>query len=633
MNKAALIEKVRHWRDIISHDAYAAAGKSIRVEETSRSVQRFLCNAIISQMLASRGILDAGPQIPDDASVLCVPDEVLSKVNAEIAELDLSEFPFEVLSDIYESYLAERSQRKGKGIYYTPLYIVRYIVDQTLGRYLWGTENGRPEGDMPVKNPEGIRNLRVLDPACGSGSFLSYAFDVLAEFYDSYSSHTGTDWLPVILERHLFGIDLDSDAVDITNTILILKVLERMDHAPDTTLKLNIKRGNFLTGETSEILNAEVFTMILGNPPYGAYLTEPERRLIKANYETHKSPDSSSLFVEKAVKKLENRGILGFIVPKSLSYVVSWRPIREFLLNQCTILEFADAREAFRGVLLEQMVMIAQKCYEAGSKTIVSILNSEQSSISHTIDDAVLSSERFSIWISSRGLGKIISRMRERSVPLGLIADIWSGLNIQRLSTLSDTQDSEYDCPCLRGRNIQRYHIRSDIKYMKTADITSSADRFRRSRIVAQDIVAHIKKPTPRIKLTNTIERSQNRLNLNTVTNIASSQYHLEYICGILNSRLVSWYTYDFIYNRAVRTMHFRSGYADHIPIPQIDQNSPIYAQFIRCVDRMLALCHEEPTATSKIARLDRRIEQLVYELYGLTNEDIAFLRKHAGLY
>ena len=417
MNKAALIEKVRHWRDIISQDAHAATGKTTRMEETSRSVQRFLCNAIISQMLKSRGISDVGSQIPDDVSVLRVPDEVLSKVNAEIAELDLSEFPFEVLSDIYESYLAERSQRKGKGIYYTPRYIVRYIVDQTLGKYLWGTETGRPEGDMPVKNPESIRNLRMLDPACGSGSFLSYAFDVLAEFYDSYGSNTETDWLPVILERHLFGIDLDSDAVDITNTILILKVLERTDHAPDTTLKLNIKRGNFLTGETSEILNAEVFTMILGNPPYGAYLTEPERRLIKANYETHKSPDSSSLFVEKAVKKLENRGILGFIVPKSLSYVVSWRPIREFLLDQCTILEFVDAREAFRGVLLEQMVMIAQKYCETGSKTTISILNSEQSAISHTIDTDVLSSERFSIWISSRGLGKIINRMRERSVP------------------------------------------------------------------------------------------------------------------------------------------------------------------------------------------------------------------------
>ena len=203
--------------------------------------------------------------------------------------------------------------------------------------------------------------------------------------------------------------------------------------------------------------------------------------------------------------------------------------------------------------------------------------------------------------------------------------------------------------PCLRGRDIQRYHIRPGVQYIKIADAVKhqhpSLEIFSRPKIIAQDIVAHIQNPKPHIKLTATIDRSESWLNLNTVTNIASSEYHLEYLCGILNSRLISWYAYDFIYNRAIRTMHFRRGYADHIPIRRIDRGDAggklIYEQLVECVNEMIALYEvEQPAslflqrtaANNEIAGLDRKIDELIYRLYGLADEDIRFLREHAGL-
>ncbi len=575
-------------------------------------------------MIASKGILDAG-------SAQNVSRGISLAVQKEIASMDLGEFPFEVLSDIYESYLAESGQRKGKGVYYTPPYIVRYIVDRTLGKYLWGTESGRSEGNTPAKTPEDVRDLRILDPACGSGSFLAYTFDVLAEFYVSHDSCARIDWLSVILENHLYGIDLDSDAVDITSAILTLKASEHVGRTLDKTPKLNISQGDFLTGEMSEALDSERFTMILGNPPYGARLTKAEREQIKTHYETYRSSDSSSLFIEKAVKILSDKGLLGFIIPKSLSYVVSWCPIRKFLLSTCRILEIADVRKAFKDVLLEQMVITAQKNGVPDTKTLVSILEPERSVAAHSIDNAALTGKRFSIWLNSHKVKNIVDRIWETSVPLGRLAEIWSGLNVQKQAAFSSTQDSEHNCPCLRGRNIQRYYIRPGVQYAKTADITSALDAFRRPKIIAQDIVAHIKNPIPHIKLTATIDKSGDWINLNTVTNIASSEYHLEYLCGLLNSRLISWYAYDFIYNRAIRTMHFRRGYADHIPICRIDQENPMYKQLIEYVSRMIALHHEQTVVESEIAELDREINQLIYKLYRLTDADIRFLKARAG--
>ena len=667
MDGAILIKWVHNWRRVLTQEICATS--EARIEDTAREVQSFLCNAIISQMLASRGILDARCWMLDTRGG--------KQMREELSGMDLSEIPFEILSDIYESHLArklvlnnstgeleyspEGGLRKGKGIYYTPPYVVRYIVDRTLGRHLWGTENGRPAKNMTARTPGEIRDLRILDPACGSGSFLSYAFDVLAEFYAFHNPCAEAEWLSLILENHLYGIDMDSDAVDMTCKILRLKALERRSRENENppsplfqggvrSLNMNIRKGNFLISDPSapenlehfdwkteapEVMGAGGFSMILGNPPYGAKLTPTERKLIKKSYETHKSSDSSSLFVEKAVNMLKDDGLMGFIVPKSLSYVVAWQPIRKFLLKNCRIIEIADARKAFKGVLLEQMVMIARKQTASPDRTVVSILRPESAVASHSIDSSAMTAERFSIWLSSDRIRGIVDRIWEKSVPLGQIAEIWNGLNIQRLPIFSDVRDAEHDRPCLRGKNIQRYRIRQDMQYIQVTDAVKrqrlSLEMFRRPKIVAQDIIAHIKNPQPRIKLMAAIDRSADWLNVNTVTNITSSEYSLEYLCGILNSRLISWYAYDFIYNRSIRTMHFRNGYADQIPICRMERDKAMYEQLTAYVNEIIALYNGETPQESEIAALEKKIDEMVYKLYGITDRDVSFLSKNAG--
>jgi hypothetical protein len=183
------------------------------------------------------------------------------------------------LGNTYESYLgqrlvldddvirveSDRALRKEGGIYYTPSYIVRYIVDHTLGRWLYGTANGKPDGQpLPQarrKTLDDLEGLRLVDPAMGSGSFLIYAFEVLADFYERENARIqaenaaqwdawGTkameegmfgedndmpelaqpalDYVSRILQQHLYGVDLDPEAAEIAGVNLVLRAFDRL---------------------------------------------------------------------------------------------------------------------------------------------------------------------------------------------------------------------------------------------------------------------------------------------------------------------------------------------------------------------------------------------------------------------
>jgi len=127
-------------------------------------------------------------------------DDVLLPLIGKLYEARYRSMPADIIGNTYEQYLGKTlvqrngsiatadnlETRKKQGSYYTPQVIVRYIVDNSLGRYLYGTDNGKLDGN-PVegewrKTSQDIRDLRVLDSACGSGSFLIYAYYVLAEF-------------------------------------------------------------------------------------------------------------------------------------------------------------------------------------------------------------------------------------------------------------------------------------------------------------------------------------------------------------------------------------------------------------------------------------------------------------------
>jgi len=330
---------------------------------------------------------EKGREAPDDFTLQLEIDDftlktIIQKLYPPKSPYEFSIIPVEILGQVYEQFLGKvirlspRQQvivedkpevRKSGGVYYTPSYIVDYIVKQTIGSAL------------AEKTPEKVKDLTVLDPSCGSGSFLIVAYQYLLDWYlEQYSNNikkyrkklyqiNNTQWAlksgekKRILLDHIYGVDIDQQAVEMTKLSLLLKVLEgessetltkQLDLFKERALPdldNNIQCGNslidgdfyqnnqlsLLDEETRyrvnifdwqasfpKIMQSGGFDVIIGNPPYVRIQLLKKWASLEADfykqyyYSAKKGNyDIYVIFIEKGLSMLKDRGNLAFILP------------------------------------------------------------------------------------------------------------------------------------------------------------------------------------------------------------------------------------------------------------------------------------------------------------------------------
>lgn len=291
--------------------------------------------------------------------------------------------------------LQKPSKRKSDGVFYTPDYIVRYIVDNTLGAYLRATEAElQIKHKLASKRTDGtyddaeatvyreyqlaLQTVHVLDPACGSGAFLVYALDYLiaenkrvaailgdnteSGFVQSFFSDE--DLIDKILRTNLYGVDINDESVEITKLSLWLKTARPGQKL--TTLDSSIKCGNSLIvdetidpdkafnfrKEFSRVFEGGGFNIVVGNPPYvsamelSRSLPEAQRKYLKKNYKTSVGAvDLYIYFFELGVNLLRKGGKLGFICPNrylSASYGAALRGWMVESVRLETLIDYSD---------------------------------------------------------------------------------------------------------------------------------------------------------------------------------------------------------------------------------------------------------------------------------------------------
>lgn len=270
----------------------------------------------------------------------------------------------DVLGAIYEDYIGhileekkselgiveDYATRKKEGIYYTKIPIVEYLVKKVTREVLHN-----------CKDINEIQNIKILDPSCGSGSFLIKAFDQVEHHYNLYNlkltkeiKKKGADLSLShyqglishiknrVLTENIFGVDNDQQATEIAAVNLMLKTLTIGEKLP-TILGKNIKYGNSLVDDPSyesnaliwerdfqEIISAGGFDIVLGNPPWGSDLTK-WKDYIETKYDLAKGQyDSYELFIELSKRILKKNGIWGFVIPDSI-FLPEHQRLREFL--------------------------------------------------------------------------------------------------------------------------------------------------------------------------------------------------------------------------------------------------------------------------------------------------------------
>ena len=583
-----------------------------------------------------------------DDSVMREIVESLYRTKDKSISYDFSIIDADVLGTVYEQYLSHilkktekramisenHAHKKEQGIYYTPTYIVDYIVRNALGELL-------------EKKNVNIEKIRVLDPACGSGSFLIKAFDVLNEHYQqndkAYSQtqldlKTGTMFTRKvkILQDNIFGVDLDKQAVEIAQLNLLLKIAEKGHRLP--LLERNIRRGNSLIDdeniagdeafkwekEFGEIMANGGFSVIVGNPPYGAELGEAERNFVSQKFKfAGSNKNTALLFIEKSLELINENGHFGMIVPKSLAFSQLWKLGRELIKKHLT--KVVDVSKAFEDVLLEQMIIILDK----SAKTEEYVLQDMFSKESISIDKKFIDSTDSLILHGEKKDFEIFKKMSQSSKYLSSITKTGRGLPSQKYLVKEKTK-----YPVVKGKTISRYNFWSSGEFLPEEVIEENkkkANFLQQPKIISQRIVAHVTKPKDHIIIMSALDR-EGLMNVDTVENtvLTDRNYSLEFLLCLLNSKLASWYAYRYVFSKAIRTMDLDDYYLGKIPLPNIEIDNSV---FIELANRMLSLnerlavlgdkgTDERVMIEEEIEKTDSEIDELVYTIYGITEQE-----------
>ena len=480
---------------------------------------------------------------------LYVDNEVFEEMK-KISEYDFdSELNENILGHIFEQSISDiedlkkelngeefdkkKGKRKKDGIFYTPKYITKYIVENSIKNWLDDKRKELGEDKLPelseadfeikysskksderiysknykkhiefwTKYREAVKNIKIVDPACGSRAFLITAFEYLLNYNnyldDKIFDLTGTkdlfsDTTKEILQNNIFGVDLNKESVEITKLSLWLKTANK--NKTLATLENNIKCGNSLiddagiAGELAfdwekefpQVFKNGGFDVVVGNPPYVDIksLNPIEvKYYFKRFLTTENRVNLYSIFIEKGIEILSKNGILSFINPNSMLVNDSYTKLRNLIFSKIThIVKLPD--NIFEEAKVETIIFEIKN--SENKINLVNVIKYNKNEKITSIDenkaikiyksDWNTKEKHFNIYISKREK-EILNKIENESLKLENIADFTLGITpydkyrghdedtIKKRLFHSDTKiDSTYK-PLITGENIQRYFI------------------------------------------------------------------------------------------------------------------------------------------------------------------------------
>jgi hypothetical protein len=646
--------------------------------------------------------------------------EIVSRLYYPTSPYEFSVISADILGQVYEQFLGrvislspgrrvtveEKPEvKKAGGVYYTPAYVVQFIVERAVGNALAERDPERLLGGRHRQT------FRVVDPACGSGSFLIAAYQHLLDWYLSYFvtdaerwakggsprifSSTQGEWRLTTRERkriltdHIFGVDIDPQAVEVTKLSLMLKVLEgESDEMIQLELRLfneralpdldnNIKCGNSLVGsdvyedaqmtlltdeeqyrinvfdweeEFGGAMKEGGFDVVTGNPPY-VYRNATEDRLrpyyarmysvVQGNYDLYK------FFLERGLSLLKTGGRLGFIVSASFLVQPTFSKVRALLLNTGAIEELAPLGP---GVFIKAAVDSTIVVVRREDGTVADAVIDVRAPVSPTQLPGTASypiPQRrfetnpgmvFDYRLTEEGAA-IVNRIFEEFPTIESGFEFGVGINtgfIKSELVAPRRLDERYH-PMVPGTGIARYgSVRTDGWIMYDPEYVKSRGSKGRSlppeRFFLNDKILIVRTRNLSIpqRIVATIDDTQ-AFNLNRLSNIiARSDHSLLGLLGILNSSLFNWLYSTRFYDYEIKPVYLRDS-----PLADVN-DAGLNAAVSRIVEAKTAWAaartNQERAGHARRAGVaDREVDRIVYGLYGVQKSEIDLIEAQLG--
>lgn len=655
------------------------------------------------------------PESPYEFSVLSV--EILGSAYEQFLGKQIK------INKYHKAVIEEKPEvRKAGGVYYTPQYIVNYIVENTVGKLL---EN---------KTPIEVSKIKIVDPACGSGSFLLGAFQYLLDWHKDYYSKTmkpsrggkdnpltpegslTTSEKKRILLNNIFGVDIDINAVEVTKLSLLLKCLEGETHASISnqlslfnervlpTLDDNIKSGNslidldFYDGELDFGLEKKVkpfswqkafpvvfkqggFDAVIGNPPYFSLSTLDSTQIqyYKTNFKVFETiTDIYCLFIEKALKITTKHGLISFITSNQWLQTNYGRTLRKFLAlnsNPLLLINFGGVK-IFQDATVDTSILVLENysyqnrllaCHFRNdfrpNDSISEYLAENKIILDNIVDGRwkIITDNSLQLKNKIKNAGRTLTEW-DIKINRGILTGLNEAFIIDTptknklISQCPEAQ--EIIRPILRGRDIHKYHnIFADL-WLIVAKNGTNMKLYPPIYERLKTFGARIKNRTDQgefwynLRACSYYELFENDKLIYPETTVRRSEFYfddesffidktcfmitgqnLKYLNGVLSSKLLEWYLESELRLLGKRSIQYSKQYMEQIPIPTIEMvETELVNLIISLVDQLLQL-NKEKQVTSLHSKVDQiqgkidycedKINKIVYELYGLTEEEI----------
>lgn len=593
--------------------------------------------------------------------------------------------------------------KKSAGIYYTPAAIVQYILQSTLPHLL--------PGILPLQN---LSCPRLLDPACGSGAFLLAAYQYLLDWYlQQYTANlqryavpdeTGRaalqtnaqgQWRLTAAERerilltHIYGVDVDPQAITVTKLCLWLMLLEDLPEPFNRSLPAldhNIRWGNALIGSDiahekpfsdrsavhpfdwepafPEVFQDGGFDGVFGNPPYldseGMTVHLPAWRSYCAkHYQTAQGNwDLFCVFIEKAIGLCRPGGLTSLIVPNKLASARYASPARRILSQENQLLALRDySRVPVFAASVYPLVYVAQKSIQAMPRreAVRCEIMQDLHQVKHDRFMPLSAKNPEAPWLLSttRLQANLFVRLQETLPALGTMAQVTGAATVEEAyqiqAFIHDAPEaSPEDLYVVNSGTIDRYCFLWGTKRMRYLGQTYLHPVVRGSDVSSLLPKRYRQSKQPKLIVAGMSRRLECALDetgavlagkSTSIIQVKNGAIDLRYLLGLLNSQLLSVFFNHWFAGNQLQGGYQRVGPPQlrQLPIYLPDRANPLdcqrYEQIIGLVNQRLRLKHPAPThltqkaieLNQKMIEIDSAIDRLVCQLYQLTDEEIQF--------